>query len=141
MACVIEAIVFDLDGVLIDSEQVWDEVRESYAGENGGKWHADAQTDMMGMNSREWSRYMHDEIVATVPRGDLAAGRRPCRGCLPPETAAAAGGHRYRAKVGGTVAAWGGLVFKPAGDRPSAGVGRPDTLLRRHGILRGGTPR
>ena len=58
MARVIEALVFDLDGVLIDSEQVWDEVRESYARENGGRWRADAQTDMMAVGSIESSSAM-----------------------------------------------------------------------------------
>jgi len=59
---VIEAFVFDLDGVLVDSEQLWDEVREQLARERGGRWHERAQADMMGMSSREWSRYMHDVI-------------------------------------------------------------------------------
>ena len=59
---VVEAVVFDLDGVLIDSEQVWDEVREQLAHERGGRWHARAQADMMGMSSPEWSRYLHDVI-------------------------------------------------------------------------------
>jgi HAD superfamily hydrolase (TIGR01509 family) len=59
---VIAAVVFDLDGVLIDSEQVWDEVRESLARERGGRWHERAQRDMMGMSSPEWSRYMHERI-------------------------------------------------------------------------------
>jgi len=59
---VIEAVVFDLDGVLLDSEQVWDEVREELARERGGRWHERAQRDMMGMSSKEWSRYMHDAI-------------------------------------------------------------------------------
>jgi HAD superfamily hydrolase (TIGR01509 family) len=54
--------VFDLDGVLIDSEHVWDEVREGLARERGGRWHEGAQRDMMGMSSPEWSRYMHDRI-------------------------------------------------------------------------------
>jgi HAD superfamily hydrolase (TIGR01509 family) len=58
----VEAVVFDLDGVIVDSEHVWDEVREDLARERGGRWHDRAQTDMMGMSSPEWSRYMHDVI-------------------------------------------------------------------------------
>jgi HAD superfamily hydrolase (TIGR01509 family) len=59
---VIEGVIFDLDGVLLDSEHVWDEVREELARERGGRWHDRAQREMMGMSSLEWSRYMHDEI-------------------------------------------------------------------------------
>ena len=58
----IETVVFDLDGVLVDSEELWDEIREGLARERGGRWHESAQRDMMGMSSLEWSRYMHDEI-------------------------------------------------------------------------------
>ena len=58
----IEAVIFDLDGVIVDSEQVWDDVRERLAKERGGRWHDRAQADMMGMSSPEWSAYMHDEI-------------------------------------------------------------------------------
>jgi HAD superfamily hydrolase (TIGR01509 family) len=59
---VIEAVVFDLDGVLVDSEHVWDEVREQLARERGGRWSERAQGDMMGMSSPEWSRYMHEVV-------------------------------------------------------------------------------
>jgi len=55
----IEAVVFDLDGVLIDSEHVWDGVRERLAHERGGRWHPGAQRDMMGMSSPEWSRRVY----------------------------------------------------------------------------------
>jgi len=58
----IEAVIFDLDGVLVDSEHVWDDVREQLARERGGRWHERAQADMMGMSSTECSRYMHDVI-------------------------------------------------------------------------------
>jgi HAD superfamily hydrolase (TIGR01509 family) len=59
---VTRAVVFDLDGVLVDSEHVWDAAREELARERGGRWHEGAQRDMMGMSSTEWSRYMHEVI-------------------------------------------------------------------------------
>ncbi len=67
----ITAVVLDMDGVLIDSEQLWDEVREQLARERGGRWHERAQADMMGMSSTEWSRYMHDVIGLAEPPGEI----------------------------------------------------------------------
>ena len=68
----IEAVIFDLDGVLLDSEQVWDEAREQLAKERGGRWHENAQRDMMGMSSLEWSRYMHDVIGIPEPPEEIS---------------------------------------------------------------------
>jgi HAD superfamily hydrolase (TIGR01509 family) len=59
---VIDAVVLDMDGLLLDTEQLWDEVRENLARERGGRWSESAQGDMMGMSSPEWSRYMHDVV-------------------------------------------------------------------------------
>jgi HAD superfamily hydrolase (TIGR01509 family) len=67
----IEAVVFDLDGLLLDTEQVWDEVREGITRERGGRWHERAQADMMGMSSTEWSRYMHDVLGLSEPPEQL----------------------------------------------------------------------
>ena len=61
----IEAVVFDLDGMLLASEEVWDEVREQYVREQGGRYDDEVQRALMGMSSTEWSRYLHD--VAGVP--------------------------------------------------------------------------
>jgi HAD superfamily hydrolase (TIGR01509 family) len=59
------AVVFDMDGVLIASEEVWDEVREAYVRERGGRYDGEIQRAMMGMSSTEWSRYLHD--TAGIP--------------------------------------------------------------------------
>jgi len=76
--------VFDLDGVLIQSEEVWDSVRERYVRERGGRYDAEIQRAMMGMSSPEWSRYLHehagvpdepDAINAEVVRRLLSAYR------------------------------------------------------------------
>ena len=69
----ITAAVLDMDGVLIDSEQLWDEVREQLARERGGRWHERAQAEMMGMSSTEWSRYMHDVIGLAEPPEEINA--------------------------------------------------------------------
>ena len=69
----IDAVVFDLDGVLVDTEQLWDEVREGLARERGGRWSERAQADMMGMSSPEWSRYMHDVVGLRESPDEIAA--------------------------------------------------------------------
>ena len=58
----IDAVVFDLDGVIVDSEQVWDEVRQIYTREVGGTFTEEATRAMMGMSSPEWSRYMSESL-------------------------------------------------------------------------------
>ena len=69
----IEAVIFDLDGVLLDSEHVWNDARETLARERGGRWHDRAQRDMMGMSSLEWSRYMHDVVGLADPPEEISA--------------------------------------------------------------------
>jgi HAD superfamily hydrolase (TIGR01509 family) len=59
-----------MDGVLVDSEAVWDDVRQRFTEENGGRWHEGAQRDMMGMSSVEWSRYVRVRLgVDMDPEG------------------------------------------------------------------------
>jgi HAD superfamily hydrolase (TIGR01509 family) len=57
-----EAVIFDLDGVLVDSEQLWNRAKEELVRERGGRWRDDAAHAMMGMSSPEWSRYLRDEL-------------------------------------------------------------------------------
>jgi HAD superfamily hydrolase (TIGR01509 family) len=59
---VIDAVVFDLDGVIVDSEQVWDDVRQVYTRKAGGTYTEEATRAMMGMSSPEWSRYMAESL-------------------------------------------------------------------------------
>jgi HAD superfamily hydrolase (TIGR01509 family) len=68
---VIDAVVFDLDGLLIETEELWDQVREALARERGGRWSERAQRDMMGMSSPEWSRYMHEEVGLAEPPAEI----------------------------------------------------------------------
>jgi HAD superfamily hydrolase (TIGR01509 family) len=68
----IGAVVFDLDGVLVDSESVWDEVRRRFTQENGGHWHDGAQRDMMGMSSVEWSQYVRDRLGVEMEPGRIS---------------------------------------------------------------------
>jgi HAD superfamily hydrolase (TIGR01509 family) len=64
----VEAVVFDLDGVLVESEAIWNAARRDVALEHGGRWPPDAQRAMMGMSSTEWSAYMHEQLdVAMAP--------------------------------------------------------------------------
>ncbi len=69
----IEAVVFDLDGVLVDSEPVWEEVRRQVVAEHGGHWPADAQRRLMGMSTREWARCLAEDLGVRLPPETIAA--------------------------------------------------------------------
>ncbi|WP_236790397.1 HAD family phosphatase [Amycolatopsis sp. GM8] len=57
-----DAVVFDLDGVLVDSERTWDEVRRAVVAEHGGGWTDPATRAMQGMSTPEWARYLVGEL-------------------------------------------------------------------------------
>jgi HAD superfamily hydrolase (TIGR01509 family) len=67
----VKAVVFDLDGIILDTEELWNEVREGLARERGGRWSEQAQADMMGMSSTEWSRYLHDVVGLPEPPEEI----------------------------------------------------------------------
>jgi HAD superfamily hydrolase (TIGR01509 family) len=70
---VVSAVVFDLDGVIVDSEQVWAAVREQLVADWGGVDRPEAQRAMMGMSSPEWTRYMHEQLGLSQPPEEIGA--------------------------------------------------------------------
>ncbi|HUA44958.1 MAG TPA: HAD family phosphatase [Solirubrobacteraceae bacterium] len=69
----LQAVLFDQDGVLIDSEGAWDAARRAIAAENGGRWKPEATRAMMGMSAPEWSRYLHDELGVALAPEEISA--------------------------------------------------------------------
>jgi len=84
---VIDAVVFDLDGVLIDSEPVWEQVRRDVVASHGGHWNADTQDRLMGMSTGEWSRYLSTDLGVRLSPSAVAG------------TVIAAMADRYRAHL------------------------------------------
>ncbi len=68
----IEAVVFDLDGVLVDSEPVWEKVRRQVVAEHGGHWAPDAQQRLMGMSTGEWAGYLGRDLGVGLPPETIA---------------------------------------------------------------------
>lgn len=69
----IDAVIFDLDGVIIESEAIWEDVRAGLVAERGGHYSPAAQRAIMGMSSPEWSRYLHEVLGVPGPPAEINA--------------------------------------------------------------------
>ncbi|WP_410562979.1 HAD family hydrolase [Amycolatopsis sp. cmx-4-61] len=67
-----EAVIFDLDGVLVDSERSWDEVRRAVVAEHGGRWREEATRALQGMSTPEWARYLVEELGTKLSPPEIA---------------------------------------------------------------------
>jgi HAD superfamily hydrolase (TIGR01509 family) len=67
-----DAVIFDLDGVLVDSERIWDEVRRAVVAEHGGTWREAATRAQQGMSTPEWARYLVEELGAQLTPPEIA---------------------------------------------------------------------
>jgi HAD superfamily hydrolase (TIGR01509 family) len=67
-----DAVIFDLDGVLVDSERIWDEVRRTVVAEHGGTWREEATRAQQGMSTPEWARYLVEELGARLTPPEIA---------------------------------------------------------------------
>lgn len=65
--------MFDLDGVLVDSEPVWEQVRRAVVAEHGGRWTPEAQRRLMGMSTLEWAEYLSADLGVGRPPREVAA--------------------------------------------------------------------
>lgn len=69
----LSAVIFDMDGIIVESEALWDQAREELVEETGGRWGANAQTAMMGMASHEWSVYVRDELQVPLTAEEISS--------------------------------------------------------------------
>lgn len=67
-----DAVIFDLDGVLVDSEQWWDASRRSVVAENGGAWRPESTRAMLGMSTPEWASYLVNDLGVGLSADEVA---------------------------------------------------------------------
>jgi HAD superfamily hydrolase (TIGR01509 family) len=67
-----DAVIFDLDGVLLDSEQLWNRAKEEVVGDTGGNWREEAPRVMMGMSSTEWARYLRNDLGVPLETDEIS---------------------------------------------------------------------
>ena len=71
----IDTIIFDLDGVIVDTEQVWSDVRREFATANGGHWtQAVDAPKVMGANSMQWAAAMRENNGVDLPVDEIYRG-------------------------------------------------------------------
>ena len=69
----IEAVIFDMDGVLVDSEIYWDKARVEFASDRGKSWTPALQRLAMGRSTMGWARVMQTQLALDESLDDIIA--------------------------------------------------------------------
>lgn len=67
----IRAVIFDLDGVLVDTEIWWDEIRIKFADALGKRWTASDRAAIMGSNTRQWRARMKQRLALDMAEEEI----------------------------------------------------------------------
>ena len=67
----IDAVIFDLDGVLIDSEPLWEHARAAFVREQGGAYTSEVTGDIMGMSAPEWAHFLRQRFQLALPEQQI----------------------------------------------------------------------
>lgn len=68
----VAAVIFDMDGVIVESEHLWELARRELVGESGGLWHDGAHAAMMGMSTPEWTSYMRETLGVPLTADEIS---------------------------------------------------------------------
>lgn len=70
----ITAVIFDMDGLLFDSEVYWERARQEYAASIGCTWTPEAERLCKGKNSNEWAAVIREQCGSEIPPAGIIAG-------------------------------------------------------------------
>ena len=68
------AVVFDLDGILVETEEYWDRARREFVAAHGGDWTDEDQHAVMGNNSRQWAQYIQERFSVPLSVDEIESG-------------------------------------------------------------------
>ena len=70
----IQAVIFDMDGVLVDSEHYWIQSRQEFAQAHGRTWTPEMQQQVMGRSTAAWARVMREQLELDLPAEAIMDG-------------------------------------------------------------------
>jgi len=66
-----DAVIFDMDGVIVDTGPVWGSARAGFAARFGLAWGAEDERHVAGVSSREWAAIMRDRLGIEMPEAEI----------------------------------------------------------------------